>query len=147
MISVIVSGHGHFATGMLSAATQILGPQAQVLAVDFPPDVSTETLNAQLQAAVAQLPLADGLVFLTDLLGGSPFKLASAISVASGNMDVIAGTNLQMFADVVLERDGIQSVEEFATRAVIGGRNGMSGLNERLRRQQAKVQAAPVDGI
>jgi PTS system N-acetylgalactosamine-specific IIA component len=148
MISIIVSGHGHFATGLVGAATQIFGPMAQVVAVDFPPEASTEQLDAQLRTVVAALPQADGIVFLTDLLGGSPFKLASAISVASGNMDVVAGANLQMFADVVLERDGISNLDEFAGRAVIGGRNGISSLNERLRRQQAKAaQAAPTDGI
>lgn len=74
MISIIVTGHGQFASGLLSAVETVFGPQSQTLAVDFPSGISTSDLDARLQAALASLPTSGGVVFLTDLLGGSPLS-------------------------------------------------------------------------
>lgn len=52
---------------------QILGEQSQFAAIDFPETSSTARLTAQLEEAVAQLDGAEGIIFLTDLLGGTPF--------------------------------------------------------------------------
>ncbi|AOX99410.1 PTS galactosamine/N-acetylgalactosamine transporter subunit IIA [Jeongeupia sp. USM3] len=147
MISLIVTGHGRFASGLLGAVEQVFGPQAQAVAVDFPPELGTAELEAHLNAAVASLPAGAGIVFLTDLLGGSPFKLASQIALAQSQpCDVIAGSNMAMFAEVALERDEIAGVGDFVTRAQAAGRAGVASLRERLARQQARASAQD-DGL
>jgi PTS system N-acetylgalactosamine-specific IIA component len=74
MLGIILCGHGGFATGMEKAMKQILGEQTQFIAIDFPETSTTAQLTSQLEQAVAELEDADGIIFLTDLLGGTPFQ-------------------------------------------------------------------------
>ena len=67
MLSIILTGHGGFASGMEKAMKQILGEQSQFIAIDFPETSSTALLTSQLEEAIAQLDCEDGIVFLTDL--------------------------------------------------------------------------------
>ena len=53
MISLIITGHGRFASGLFSAVEQVIGPQEQCVAVDFPPEMSTQQLDEKLTQALA----------------------------------------------------------------------------------------------
>ncbi|EFH4250506.1 PTS galactosamine/N-acetylgalactosamine transporter subunit IIA [Escherichia coli] len=103
MLSIILTGHGGFASGMEKAMKQILGEQSQFIAIDFPETSSTALLTSQLEEAIAQLDCEDGIVFLTDLLGGTPFRVASTLAMQKPGCEVITGTNLQLLLEMVLE--------------------------------------------
>lgn len=49
MLSIILTGHGGFASGMEKAMKQILGEQSQFIAIDFPETSSTALLTSQLK--------------------------------------------------------------------------------------------------
>ncbi|MCA6692529.1 PTS N-acetylgalactosamine transporter subunit IIA, partial [Vibrio parahaemolyticus] len=51
MLSIILTGHGGFASGMEKAMKQILGEQSQFIAIDFPEASSTALLTSQLEEA------------------------------------------------------------------------------------------------
>ena len=121
MLSIILTGHGGFASGMEKAMKQILGEQSQFIAIDFPETSSTALLTSQLEEAIAQLDCEDGIVFLTDLLGGTP------------GCEVITGTNLQLLLEMVLEREGL-SGEEFRVQALECGHRGLTSLVDELGR-------------
>lgn len=86
MLSIILTGHGGFASGMEKAMKQILGEQSQFIAIDFPETSSTALLTSQLEEAIAQLDCEDGIVFLTDLLGGTPFRVASTLEIGRAHV-------------------------------------------------------------
>ncbi|WP_145505105.1 PTS galactosamine/N-acetylgalactosamine transporter subunit IIA [Yersinia alsatica] len=125
MISIIITGHGRFASGLYNAVEQIIGPQQQIIAVDFPVGMSTQQLDLALQQALALLPVEQGVIFFTDLLGGSPFRSAVQLSVHQPQFEVIAGTNMQMLAETVLDRDEIPTASEFVQRALAAGNRGI----------------------
>ena len=77
MLGIILTGHGGFASGLEQAMKQILGEQPQFIAIDFPESSTTARLTAQLEQAVNELDAEHDIVFLTDLLGGTPFRVAS----------------------------------------------------------------------
>ena len=54
MLSIILTGHGGFASGMEKAMKQILGEQSQFIAIDFPETSSTALLTSQLEEAIAK---------------------------------------------------------------------------------------------
>lgn len=140
MISLILTGHGHIASGMQEAITQVLGAQNDLYTIDFPEGVSTEQLEAELKQQVAQCQ--GELVFLTDLLGGSPFRIASLIAQSRPGTQVVAGMNLAMFAEILIERDGMNSAEECCNSILQAGRSGITSLAERLARQKTKTETA-----
>jgi PTS system N-acetylgalactosamine-specific IIA component len=72
-------------------------------------------------------------VFLTDLLGGTPFRVASTLAMQKPGSEVITGTNLQLLLEMVLERDGLSS-EAFRLQALECGHRGLTSLVDELGR-------------
>lgn len=133
MLGIILTGHGGFASGMAQAMKQILGEQPQFIAIDFPESSTTALLTTQLEQAVAELDNADGLVFLTDLLGGTPFRVASTLAMQKAGREVITGTNLQLLLEMALDRDGLDG-EAFRVQALECGHRGLTSLVDELDR-------------
>lgn len=108
MVGIIVTGHGNFASGILSSLKVIAGEQEKLLGVDFTVDDSTESLEIKLQEAIENLSCEEVLV-LSDLAGGSPFKVSVMLSqkLSNNNIRVISGTNLGMILETSLCRDGM----------------------------------------
>lgn len=98
MLGLLVTGHGHFATGLGSSLALIAGVQPNVALVDFEADHSIETLKENLAKAMDSLKEYDGVLVLSDLPGGSPFKTAVELKFERLDqpMEVIAGTNLPL---------------------------------------------------
>ena len=96
MIWLIVTGHGNFATGLTSSLKLIAGDPQNYVAVDFPQEYSVEDLERELTKALDSLKDCDGILVLSDLGGGSPFKTAVMVGYPRGNVEVLAGTNLPM---------------------------------------------------
>ncbi|TNV19585.1 PTS sugar transporter subunit IIA [Buttiauxella sp. B2] len=133
MLSIILSGHGGFATGLEKAMKQILGEQEQLIAIDFPETSSTALLTQQFEEAIGALDENEGLVFLTDLLGGTPFRVASTMALQQPGREVITGINLQLLLEMVLERDGLSS-QEFRLQALECGHRGLTSLVDEMGR-------------
>ena len=98
MIGLVVTGHGQFAEGMHTSARMIAGENEHVKYVCFEEGMGLEELAEQLNAAYAALSDCEGIVVLSDLPGGSPFKTAVECAVACPDkkIEVLAGTNLPM---------------------------------------------------
>lgn len=133
MLGIILTGHGGFASGMEKAMKQILGEQSQFIAIDFPETSTTALLTSQLEQAVKELDSDEGLIFLTDLLGGTPFRVASTLAMQKTGREVITGTNLQLLLEMVLDRDEL-SGEAFRIQALECGHRGLTSLVDELGR-------------
>lgn len=135
MLSIILSGHGGFASGLEKAMNQILGEQPQIIAIDFPESSTTALLTRQFEEALAQLDESDGVIFLTDLLGGTPFRVASTLAMQKPGREVLTGINLQLLLEMALERDGLSS-EAFREMALECGHRGLTSLVDEMARQR-----------
>ena len=51
MLGVVITGHGGFASGLLQAVQQVIGPQEQCVAIDFPEGMCTDSLQQALRKA------------------------------------------------------------------------------------------------
>lgn len=107
MIGIIVTGHGGFATGILSTLKLIAGNQEEVLGVDFPEEYSVEMLQGSLREAVNAL--GHEIIIFTDLEGGSPYNKSVEIKVGCEEkvIEVIAGTNFPMLLTGAMGREGV----------------------------------------
>lgn len=108
MVGIIVTGHGNFASGILSSLKLIAGEQEKLVGVDFTDNDNTESLEVKLQEAIQGLE-CDEVLVLSDLAGGSPFKVSVMLSqkLSNKNIRVISGTNLGMILETSLCRDGM----------------------------------------
>lgn len=149
MISLILCGHGAFASGLEKAMLQLIGPQPQFIAIDFPESSTTAIFTAQCEAALAELEQKDGVVFLTDLLGGTPFRVAATLALQQPKWEVISGTNLQLIVEMALERNDALTTEQFRRQALACGRRGLTSLVDQLAAKQANgsLHQQPESGL
>ncbi len=117
MIGLIVTGHGNFGTGLTSAINLIAGPQENYVAIDFTDD-AVDKLEADINAAFDQLSNCDGIIVFCDLPGGSPFKTAVMQSQGRNNIEVIAGTNMPMLAEITMARSMIDELDVLVETAL-----------------------------
>ncbi|MDV6252725.1 PTS galactosamine/N-acetylgalactosamine transporter subunit IIA [Vibrio sp. EA2] len=146
MIAVILSGHGGFASGIEKAIHQVIGEQQQFIALDFPEASTTQQLEAQMRQAIQEIDSGEGIVFLTDLLGGTPFRTASLLSQQRDDIQVVTGTNLQMTAEMLLERDELKLIE-FRDQAIECGHRGITSLAAEMALKDKTTTAEEHDGI
>ena len=125
MIGIIVSGHGNFASGLLSTLKLIAGEQENVIGIDFIDGQGSDELKNNIKEAINNLD--DDILILTDLAGGSPFVNSVILKeeLINKNIAVISGTNIPMLLEVVLGRANLD-LKDLIKTATEAGVNGIN---------------------
>lgn len=144
MVGLLVTGHGHFATGLGSALQLIAGNADNLEFVDFEADHSTETLAENLNKALDRLKGCDGVLVLADLAGGSPFKTAveCGVSRPDQTIEVVAGTNLSMLVEGFVGMGSYTSPLDMSEALILAGKNYIVRFEQKERKDNEEV-----DGI
>lgn len=127
-IAIVIGTHGWAAEQLLKTAEMLLGEQNNVGWIDFVPGENAETLIEKYQAQLEKLDTSQGVLFLVDTWGGSPFNAASRIVVDKEHYDVIAGVNIPMLVETLMARDDNPTFAELIALAVETGREGVKPL-------------------
>ena len=126
MIGLILSGHGHFASGLHTSLNLIAGEPSNVEYVDFEENDTINTLKEKYYASLKNLNECDSILALTDLAGGSPFKtLVEVKTEIEKPMEVIGGTNLPMLLEISMTKDILEDLSSLADSAIEVGKNGV----------------------
>lgn len=131
MLGIVVSGHIHFASGLKSAVEAIVGKQPQLEFVDFTENLTTEELEQQLRQAHDRVDTGDGVLFLTDLYGGSPNNRAINIILTTPQTELICGTNLSMVINAALEREEL-TLDELKQALISGDMSHIKDMRAEL---------------
>lgn len=113
MIKIIITGHGNYATGMFSALTTISGPKTNITAIDFTDKDTDVTLLNKFNKVIEK---ENEYLVLCDLLGGTPYKEATKISITNKKVKVITGVNLGAILDISmkLEKNTLDELSNIA---------------------------------
>ncbi|HEM3238328.1 TPA: PTS sugar transporter subunit IIA [Streptococcus suis 6407] len=103
MIKVIVVAHGQFASGILTSLKLIAGEVENIEAIDFSEGMSAQELKARIKSAILG---EREVLILTDLLGGTPFKVSVELATEQKeqNVVVLSGLNLAMILEANFSR-------------------------------------------
>ncbi len=125
MVGLLITGHGHFATGLGSSLRLITGNTENIVYVDFEENHSTDTLTENLSKALDELKDCDGVLVLSDLAGGSPFKSAVECKVARPDqaIEVLAGSNLPMLIEGSMAMAAFDSPLDLAQSLIETGKD------------------------
>lgn len=125
MVGLLITGHGHFATGLGSSLKLITGNTENIVYVDFEADHSTETLTENINKGLDELKDCDGVLVLSDLAGGSPFKSAVECKVARPEqaIEVLAGSNLPMLIEGSMAMAAFDSPLDMAQSLIETGKD------------------------
>jgi len=130
MIGMIVTGHGHFATGVMSTIKLLSGEHEKLIGVDFEEGMTAEQLQAKFQDAVKALGDVSGIAFFTDIPGGTPFNQAVMCKMNYDNVAVLSGTNVSMLMEIMFQRE--LDIEQFADAALTAGKSGVVQFKQRV---------------
>lgn len=97
---IIIAGHGTLPAAMLATAELICGEIPDLAAVGLEPTETPDHYADGLRAAIGHDHRP--VLVLCDLLGGTPFNVASAISRRSPRVVCVAGVNLAMVMEAAL---------------------------------------------
>lgn len=103
MIKLVVVAHEHFAIGAASALELIAGKQENVAVIDFSEGMSAQTVKEKI---AAELVDQSEVLVLSDLLGGTPFKVSTELMTAfNGKMNALLSVDLAMLIEAVFVRE------------------------------------------
>src|SRR5438552_10851534 len=130
MIGVVVASHGRLAEELLRTAEGVVGSLAQVRPVNVL--ASDPEVRHKIAEAIRAVDGGEGVVLLTDLLGGSPTQLCLSF-LAERRVEVVTGVNLPMVLKLVSLRAAGKPVVELARELAEAGRNAIGHASEMLR--------------
>ena len=101
---IIITGHNNFASGILSSLTMIAGSKDNVFAVDFLSDDNDLSLEGKFNKIISDNKDSE-ILFVCDLMGGTPFKVTSKLAFTNNNYEVVTGINLGGLIDTSMKLD------------------------------------------
>jgi PTS system mannose-specific IIA component len=134
MIGLIVACHGRLAQELLNTAKQVVGdfPQTEACAIEA--GMPLEDIRARLSAALSATNTGEGVVILSDVLGGTPCN-QSLLLCGRGAIEVITGVNLPVLLKANALRSSGLSLREFTEQLVHYGRRTVTCASDALRAQ------------
>lgn len=110
---IIITGHNNFASGILSSLTMIAGAKDNIFAVDFLSDDNDESLESKFNKIISDNKDSE-ILFVCDLMGGTPFKVTSKLAFTNDSYEVVTGINLGGLIDTSMKLDKM-SIGELKT--------------------------------
>ena len=101
---IAVSGHGNFASGLQSSIELLAGKNEDVYFIDFTVDDTDVELKGKFKRILNE-NINSQVLFICDILGGTPFKTAAEIANDNEKIEVVAGCNVGSIIDAILKRD------------------------------------------
>lgn len=124
IISLIIATHGKFSEELIKSSEIIAGKQENVTAITFESGEGLKSLTSRITKVLTKEYYNDGVVFLVDLFGGSPFNVISTIVYQTDNMYIITGVNLPMLLEAVILRMNL-GIEELVAKLEYAGKEGI----------------------
>jgi mannose/fructose/sorbose-specific phosphotransferase system IIA component len=118
---IVIAGHGTLPAALLATAELICGSIPDLAAVGLAPGETPDHYAESLRAAIGRDPRR--VLVLCDLLGGTPYNVASAIGRRSPRVVCIAGVNLPMVVEAALASGELDEI--MVERLLEVGRSGI----------------------
>ena len=132
MTGIIITGHGYFAQGLMSAARLIAGDAEMISEVNFPEGMDINELRENMETAIRDMPTSQILI-LTDIMGGSPFNTASQLltEISEKDLNIITATNLDAIIKSIFTRESVP-YEQLAAEIIQAGKEGLNDIASML---------------
>ena len=131
MIGVVVATHGKLAEEMIRTAESVVGKLEQVVPVSVV--ATSPDVRGDLKEAIQRVDQGDGVLLLTDLMGGSPTNLCVSF-LQERKVEVVTGVNLPILLKLSVMRGSGKSIAQLAHDLAEAGQKSIGHLSESLRR-------------
>lgn len=129
MIGIMLVAHGGIAESLLACATHMLGQQpARCIALPIESHDDFGKMIPRIKTCVEELNQGNGVLILTDMIGGTPCNTMQQFYVPD-QIEVVTGMNLPMLIRTLNYRD--QTLQVVVKKAISGGKDGVLQLNNK----------------
>jgi len=133
MIGILIVTHQELAEALLSVWDLIVGRQEGIAAVSLDPSGAPEASRQLIQRGLSQVNDGNGVIILTDMLGGTPSNLTLSF-LQDGKVEVVTGVNLPMLMKLAHIRDK-DDLREAALALKDSGQKGIAVASEVLKKK------------
>jgi len=95
MVGILIVSHGHLAEALVSSAEVLVGPMEKIKAVSIWPGDKKEEIQERIEKEIKEVDNGEGVIILTDLLGGTPTNLSLSF-LHDRHVAVVTGVNIPM---------------------------------------------------
>ena len=124
MVGILVVSHGKLAEALITSVQFLVGNLHRVKGISIWPRDRKEEVKDRIQKGLGEVDDGDGVVILTDVLGGTPTNLSLSIS-EDEKVEVVTGVNLPMLLTLSSYQKG-KSLEEISRLAKKSGRRSIA---------------------
>ncbi|MBW5783651.1 mannose/fructose/sorbose PTS transporter subunit IIA [Listeria monocytogenes] len=137
-VGIIIGTHGEAARELLKSTEMIIGKQDNVEFITFVPGENTDTLITKYKEKLDKLDTSEGVIFMVDLFGDSPYNASSQIALPEDNMDVVTGVNIPMLLETLSMR-AASNQKDLVETALTAGSGGVKSLKQSLPKIETEV--------
>ena len=130
MVGVLIVSHGRLAEALISEVQFLNGNLQRVKGVSVWPKESEEEVRDRIGKKMAEVDEGDGIVILTDILGGTPTNLSLSF-LKDERVEVVTGVNVPMLLTLLSYRKG-RSLEEICSLVKKSGRRSIILIKEAM---------------
>ncbi len=124
MIGILVVSHGELAEALISSVQILVGKLQKIKSISIWPGDGQEEIEERIEKEIAEVDEGDGVIILTDMLGGTPTNLI--LSYLKGkHAEVITGVNMPMLLLLSSHR-AEKSLERIAALVKKAGRRSIT---------------------
>ena len=133
MIGIVLATHGELGRALIGAMEMIVGAQPLIAALSLQIADSLEDATSRLQVALDSADEGDGVLVLTDMLGGTPSNICLALIGGPRPVEVVSGASLPMLLKAVQARresdmrDTAAQVKKVGRGAIIVASEALAG--------------------
>lgn len=130
MVGILVVSHGGLADALIASVQSLVGNLHRTRGVSIWPKEKGEEIKDRIRKEMAEVDDGEGVVILTDILGGTPTNLSLSF-LEKERVEVVTGMNMPMLLTLSSYQKG-GSLREIARLVKKSGRRSIILANELL---------------
>jgi PTS system mannose-specific IIA component len=128
MVGILVVSHGRLAEALISSVEFLVGELKRIKGLSIWPKESKKEIKHRIQQKIAEIDDGDGVVILTDIMGGTPTNIALSF-LEDEKVEVVTAVNMPMLLTLSSYREG-RSLKEIVRLVKRSGRRSITLAKE-----------------
>jgi len=123
MVGILIVSHGRLAEALISSVEFLIGNLQGIKGVSILPKDEEKEVRDRIQKEIKEVDDGDGVVILTDILGGTPTNLSLSFW-EDEKVEVVTGVNMPMLLTLSSYRNG-RPLREVSNLVKMSGRRSI----------------------
>ena len=136
MVGILIVSHGRLSEALIASVQFLVGNFQKIKGVSIWPKDKEKEVKDRIQQKMAEVDDGDGVVILTDVLGGTPTNVSLSF-LKDEKVEVVTGVNIPMLLTLSSYRKG-RSLREIGKLVKKSGRRGIILAKEVLGSRRGK---------